>query len=444
MALAMRKRRLPSGPGAGNLAAGIAVYIGERRPRATHRESLCTDERVREMPEHDLTLGDVCVVDLSEDAAGPFCTKLLAGLGAEVIKVERPGSGDVSRRAGPFSGATPHPEQSALFLYLNTGKKSITLDVASQTGAAILRGLVQECDILVESFPPGYLDQWALGYAALARLNPGLVYTSVTPFGQSGPYRDYKGSELIAQAMGALMQTIGLPHREPLKIGGNAALYATGMSAFSATMIALYARDVQGYGQHVDISAMETIAVAQIHSSIHQQFGHTPARRESPLVRAKDGWLSPGLERGVRHDTWARVCELIGRPDLKDNPAFNTPEARREHQQDLLVILGAWTATRPKQEIYRIFQELQSVAGYVATVADLFMSEQLAARQFFQTIDHPCTGKARYPGAPFRIQGDTWRQARAPLLGEHNMHIYGGRLGCSAADLARLRGLGVI
>jgi len=135
---------------------------------------------------------------------------------------------------------------------------------------------------------------------------------------------------------------------------------------------------------------------------------------------------------------------LIGRPDLKDDPAFNTPEARREHQQDLLAILGVWTATRPKEEIYHIFQELRSVAGYVATVEDLFASRQLAARQFFQAIDHPGTGKAMYPGAPFRIQGDTWRHARAPLLGEHNREIYGGRLGFSAADLARLRGLGII
>jgi CoA:oxalate CoA-transferase len=396
------------------------------------------------MREDAQTLGDVYVLDLSEDIAGPFCSKLLAGLGAEVIKVERPGSGDMSRRAGPSLGGTPHPEQSALFLYLNTGKKSITLHVETPTGAGILRRLAQECDILVESFPPGYMDGLDLGYPTLERLNPGLIYTAVTAFGQSGPYRDFKGSELIAQAMGGLMQTIGLPDREPLKIGGNAACYTTGMSAFSATMIALYARDVHGYGQHVDVSAMETMAVAQIHSSIQHQFGRTPTRRESPLVAAKDGWVSPGLERGVRQDTWVRVCELIGRPDLKDNPTFNTPEARREHQQDLLAILSGWTATQPKEEIYHLLQELRSVAGYVATVDDLLTSRQLVARQFFQAIDHPSAGKALYPGAPFTIQGDSWRHARAPLLGEHNAEIYGGRLGLSTADLARLRGAGTI
>jgi len=270
------------------------------------------------------------------------------------------------------------------------------------------------------------------------------MYTSVSPFGQSGPYRDFKGSELVAQAMGALMHTIGLPDREPLKIGGNAALYTTGMSAFSATMIALYARDVQGYGQQVDVSAMETMAVAQIHSSIQHQFGRTPSRRESPLVAAKDGWVSPGLERGVRQDTWSRVCDLIGRSDLKDNPAFNTPEARREHQQDLLAMLSDWTAAQPKEEIYHLLQELRSVAGYVASVDDLFTSRQLTARQFFQAIDHPVAGKALYPGAPFRIEGDAWRHTRAPLLGEHSMQIYSGWLGLSSAELGQLRGAGII
>jgi CoA:oxalate CoA-transferase len=396
------------------------------------------------MPEDRGLLRDICVLDLSEEIAGPFCGKLLAGLGAAVIKVERPGSGDVSRRALSGLHSTFGPEQSALFLYLNTGKKSITLDVESRTGAAILRRLVQECDILIESFPPGYLDRLGLGYAALEELHPRLVYTSVTAFGQSGPYRDLKGSELIAQAMGGLMQTVGLPDREPLKIGGNAASYTTGMSAFSATMIALYVRDAQGYGQHVDVSAMETMAVAQIHSSIQHQFGRTPRRRESPLVQAQDGWVSPGLGRGVRQDTWPRVCDMIGRPDLKDDPAFSTPEARREHQQDLLTILSGWTTTQPKEEIYHLLQELRSVAGYVATVEDLLSSRQLVAREFFQAIDHPTAGRALYPGAPFRIHGDTWRHGRAPLLGEHNRQIYGGRLGLSPAELSRLRGAGTI
>jgi CoA:oxalate CoA-transferase len=390
------------------------------------------------------TLGDIRVLDLSEEVAGPFCAKLLAGLGAEVLKVERPGVGDVSRRAGPFPHAAPHPEQSAAFLYLNTGKKGLTLDLTTPTGAAILRRLVPECDILIESFPPGFLEQLGLGYSALERLNPRLIYTSVTPFGHTGPYRHYKGTEIVAQALGALMYTIGLPEREPLKIGGHAALYTTGMSAFSATMLALYVRDTDGYGQHVDVSAMETTTVSQIHSSLHHQLGHPTTRRASTLVRAQDGWVHPGLERGVRADTWRRVCELIGRPELVDDPRFHTPELRRELQQELLAIIGEWTVTRSKEEIYHTLQGLQSVAGYVATVADLVASAQLQARQFFQPLDHPGTGQALYPGAPFTLHGEAWQHARAPHLGEHNVEIYGDRLGYTREELAQLYGAGII
>jgi crotonobetainyl-CoA:carnitine CoA-transferase CaiB-like acyl-CoA transferase len=396
------------------------------------------------MSENTPILGDIRVLDLSQDVAGPFCTKLLAGLGAEVIKVEPPSTGDISRRVGPFVHAVPHGEQSATYLYLNTGKKSITLDIQSQTGAFLLQRLAQECDLLVESFPVGYLDQLGLDYATLERLNPGLIYTSVTPFGQTGPYRYYKGSELIAQAMGALMHTIGLPDKEPLRIGGNAAGYTTGMSAFSATLLALYVRDAAGHGQHVDISAMETITVAQIHASIQHQFGRTPVRRANTLVPAQDGWVHAGLERGVREDTWTRVCALMGRPELADDPKFNTRESRREHQQELLTLISAWTATRPKEEIYHTLQGLRTVAGYVATVADLCTSQQLLVREFLQCIDHPDAGTATYPGAPFTIQGAAWQHTRAPRLGEHNSEVYCGRLGYTSEDLAYLRSAGVI
>jgi crotonobetainyl-CoA:carnitine CoA-transferase CaiB-like acyl-CoA transferase len=255
------------------------------------------------MTDQEPVLGDIRVLDLSEGVAGPFCTKLLFGLGAEVIKVERPGLGDVTRGEAPFLGNDANPEKSALFLYLNSGKKSVTLDAESPTGSGILRTLAAEFDILVESYPAGTMDRMGLSYSSLADLNPPIIYTSITPFGQTGPYRDYKSSDLVAQAIGALMHTIGLPDREPLKVGGNTAFYTTGMSAFSATMLAIHARDTQGYGQQVDISAMETMTVAQIHASIHHQFGRVPVRRISNLVQAKDGWVSPGLETGAQEQT---------------------------------------------------------------------------------------------------------------------------------------------
>ncbi len=383
-------------------------------------------------------LGGITALDLSEGVSGPYCAKLLAGMGAEVIKVERPGVGEASRREGPFLRDEPHVESSAPHLYLNTGKKSVTLDLESERGADVLRRLSEGCDVLIESGAPGRMAALGLGYETLAAHNPGLVYVSITPFGQTGPYRDYEGGDIVAQAMGALMHTVGLPDREPLKIGGSVVSYAVGVAAFSGAMLALYARDFTGEGQYVDVSAMEAVTVAQIHASIHHQFGRIPARRESALVRTSDGWVSPGLEIGVREDIWARVCELMGVPELADDPAFSTREARREHQQDVLAIVGEWAATKTKEKIYHTLQGMRTIAGYVADVEDLLGSGQLRERGFFQDIAHPHAGTATYPGEPIRVSGHAWRHERAPLLGEHNAEILGDRLGMSEAEIAEL------
>lgn len=397
------------------------------------------------MLDSDTVLEDVTVLDLSEGVAGPLCTRLLADLGAQVLKVERPGSGDVSRGARPlFSEGSQ--SQSALFLSLNQSKKSVTLNLETTVGAEILQRLAKEHDILVESCPPGYLGRLGLDYPTLSRIDPGLIYTSITPFGQTGPYRDYKGSDIVAQATGALMHPIGLPDREPLKVGGNAALYTTGVSAFSAVMVAIYARDCQGHGQHVDISAMEAITVAQIHSSIHSQFGHQPERRETNLVRAKDGWISPGLETGVQEETWDRACDLMDVPELKEDPRFSTPQARREHQQELLEVVGHWTAGLPKEEVYHTLQGLRSIAGYVATVADLQSSEQLASRGFWHQVDIESGVKGLLPGPPFKMASGpiSASPSAAPALGEHNLEVFCGRLGYSPGELEQLRRSGVV
>ena len=401
------------------------------------------------MPEDSPILSDVRVLDLSEGVSGPFCGKLLAGLGAEVVKIEQAGSGDVSRQFPPFIGDDPDPEKSLTYLYLNTGKKSVALDLESAAGTDIVKTLSPEYDILLESFPPGYMEGLGLDYASLADLNPELVYTSITPFGQTGPYRDYQGYDLVAQALCGLMDTVGLPDREPLQVPGSAALYTTGISAFSATMLALYSRDISGQGQHVDVSLFETMTVAQIRASIHQQFGGPYQRRPSALVRARDGWVSPGLETGVREDIWGQVCELMGVPELAEDPNFNSRDARREHQKEVLDIVGRWAASQPKEEIYHTLQGMRTIAGYVATAEDLFKSAQLQSRQYFQPVNDPRAGETMYPGAPFSIGDDPigddpWHQPAAPRLGQHTEEVLCGQLGYSAEDLERLRGQGVV
>ena len=388
--------------------------------------------------DNEAILSDIKVLDLSQGVPGPFAAKFLAGLGAEVVKVEAPGTGDYSRQSRPFLGNRDDAEGSALFSYLNTSKKSVTLNLDSPSQADSLKRLAEKSDILIESHAPGYLESLGLGYKALSEINPELIYVSVTPFGQSGPYRDYKGADIVAQAIGGLMYTVGIPEREPLKVGGEAGLYTIGVSAFSATMLALHIRDEQGFGQHVDISAMDVMAVAQIHSSINHQFGHKPVRRPTNLVQAKDGWVSPGLDTGVQAATWPKVCELMGVPEMVDDPKFTTPEARRANSQELLSVISAWVGTKPKEEVYHTLQALRTITGYVATVEDLLVSRQMVDREFFQTIEDPLLGPLAYPGAPFRMEGETWNLSRPPRLGEHNEEILGGRLGYSEEDLFQL------
>lgn len=392
-------------------------------------------------------LDDITVLDISHGIPGAYCTRLLAGLGARVIKVEpRHSQGEAGRALGPFKGDLPHRETSGVFLYLNAGKQSITLDLGLPSGQAIFRALAARADVVVESFPPGTLSGWGLDYPALSARHPALILASITSFGQDGPYRDYLANEIVLQALGGVLYAVGLPEREPLKIGGNPSLYNGGGAAFSAIMAAIWQRDTTGRGQYLDISLHEAAVLTQIHASVLAAFqeAEVTVRRSSTLVQAQDGWVSVGLEMGVAADSWPRVCAIIGRPDLVSDPRFATTVARRENREALNEVVRDWVREQPKEAVYHLLQGLRSIAGYVATTADLYQSRQLAERDFFQEIDHPVAGRARYPGPPFRLDTAPWRMGRAPLLGEHNELVYCSELGFSREDLVRLHGQGVI
>ena len=396
------------------------------------------------MPDDGLILGDITVLDLSQAVAGPYCTKLLAALGARVIKVELP-AGEAGRSRGPFKDDCPGPERSGVYLYLNTAKESITLDLQTASGQAILRQLAERADVLVEDFPPGTLAAWGVGEADLRARRPRLIVASITPFGQDGPYRDYLTNDLIAQATGGLMYTVGLPEREPLKIGGSAVLHSVGGAAFTAIMAAIWQRDITREGQYIDISIQEATAFSQIHASVHAAWqGESPTRRPNTMVPAEDGWVSVGLEMGVAADIWPRICALIGRPELADDPRFSTTFARRENREALNEVVSDWVRGQRKEEIYHRLQAMRTIAGYVATVEDLYHNDQFLAREFFREIDHPVVGAVRYPGLPFAVGDAPVVEGRAPLLGEHNEAVYCGDLGFAPDDLVRLRERGVI
>ena len=215
------------------------------------------------------------MLDLSRDIPGAWCTKLLGALGARIILVEPPAGSPLRARA-PFKGDLPNPETSGTFLYLAGAKQSVTLDLTTPSGQAILADLLADADVIVEDFPPATLAGWGLGYEALQARRPGLITCAITPFGQDGPYHDYLLTEIVAEALGGLMETVGLPEREPLKIGGSPALYNAGGAAFTALMAAIWQRDATGDGQFIDISIQETVAFTQIHSSILAAFHGEP------------------------------------------------------------------------------------------------------------------------------------------------------------------------
>ena len=382
------------------------------------------------------------VLDLSEGVAGPFCTKLLAGLGADVITVEAPGRGDCARAQPPFPGDDPHPETGGLFLYLNTGKRSVTLDLAQASGRAILRRLVPRADLVVEGFAPAVSGARGLGYGALDALRPGIVLVSVTDFGQNGPYRDLPATDLTALALGGSLYISGDEDREPVAIGGRPAQFFAGLSAFAGAAAAIHCRDASGEGQHVDVSMHEGIATAQEYPGTAWAYQREIRRRgpgHAPMFEVDDGYLGLMFPQAA----WPRFCELIGRPGLERDPRFATARLRRDHMDELRPYVEEWTRGRRKADLYHEAQGARVPAGYVCDAPALLESAQYRERGFFAAIDHPVAGRLRYPGLPLRI-GGTPPPRRAPLLGEHNAEVYGGLLGCTARDLARMRGAGVI
>lgn len=387
-------------------------------------------------------LSGVRVLDLSEDVPGPYSTKLMAYMGAEVIKIEPPGVGDVSRRNSPFLNDIPNPETSGSFLYLNGGKKSITLDLTTRTGAGILKELVKDSQILIESFHPQTLENLGLGYEVLEKVNPSLVLTSVTHFGQTGPYSQYKGGELVDFATGGNLNLMGLPEREPIKFGGNAGQYMGAVACLGGALVAFYSAEGTGVGQHVDLSLQETLICCHIQDLCNYEYTGTVQTRGhgSMIYPCKDGFVGLTLQQHL----WPRVCTLLDMPELVDDPQFATFQGRRDNADLLDAVIIGWMIERTKEEVYHEAQALNLPTGYVATVEDIVNSPQHNAREFIASIDHPETGPLQYPGAPFKIPGHNLEHKRAPLLGEHNVEILCDWLGYARSDLVMLRGAGVI
>ena len=398
-------------------------------------------------------LSDVKILDFTHMIAGPYCTKLMADYGADVIKVERPDGGDVTRRLGPFPGDEPHHERGGLFLHLNTNKRGVTLDLKTSAGNRIARRLAAEADVLVESFRPGVMARLGLDYASLGADNPALVYTSVSNFGQTGPYRDFNASEIVLYGMGGEMYSSGLEDREPIKLGGAMVQHQAGAAAAVATMGALFAARAHGEGQHVDVSIMET------------QVGSIDRRMSTPIAYQYTGEVSERIPFGVMGYPigvypcadgyveltggivyFGRVVDMLGKPPIFDDPKWYTPEAQtdpdlREEFDEFFI---PWCLERTKYEIWYAAQDARVLSGPINTMEDLAGDPNFNERGAFAELDHPSAGRLAYPGRPFVMERTPWAaRMAAPMLGQHNADVF-GELGYDRAALVRLRETGTI
>ena len=396
----------------------------------------------------DNLLTGIRVLDLSQGIGGPYMTRLMAGMGADVVKVEPP-EGDASRRGGPFPGHLPHREKSALYLYLNTSKRGITLDLWTATGRELLRRLVEGSDLVVESYRPGTLDQLGLGYEGLAQVNPRVTLTSITPFGQNGPYSQRLAEELTLYAISGLMHLTGEPDEEPLKEGPSVTQYGAGQMALVASLAALWQAEVTGEGQHVDISMAENnTAILENAVAAYSYTGRVAPRTGNRgygraawgIYPCRDGYV--GVIAGPDR-RWPAMVELTGIEALGD-PRFASRRGRLDYADEIDAYLMPWMLDHDKEDIFTRAQELGLAFSYVATPADLLTNVQLESRDYFCQVAHAEAGDYAYPGPPFRIDDSLWELRPAPTLGQHNREVYGEGLGFSPEELALLRASGVI
>ena len=400
-------------------------------------------------------LSGLKVVEYGSFISAPYCTKLMADMGAEVIKIEEPGKGDGSRDYGPFPNDIPHPERSGLFLYLNTNKLGITLNVRTVTGQKILKDLLKEADVFVENNPLKLMSELGLTYDRLKEINPRLIVTSITPYGQTGPYRGYKAYPINCCAVGGVSQSVGHHWREPLTMPLSHGNYQAAMSGAGATMVALLARDVIGQGQHIDISE------ADVWATYHVGFGITiyafgakdnlrrgyigggwtyPARR---VIPCKDGYMAlcaPQLKQ------WLKFLELMGKPEWTHNPRYRDRHAMEDdYPEEVDALVAPWFLERTKRELFELFEKNAIPFAPLYNMKDEINDPHLKKREFFAMIERKETGVLKYPGAPYKFSKTPWELNRpAPLLGEHNVEIYCGRMGYAREDLVALRRAAVI
>lgn len=401
----------------------------------------------------DGILSEIKVLELTHAPSGSFCAKLLADQGADTIKVEPPGWGDQSRNEPPFIDGEPHPDRSTTFLALNTNKRGITLDVRQAAGKALFLQLARTTDVIIESFPPGRLTDLGLGYEVLRAENPKVILLSISYFGQHGPYANYKGDDLIAQAMGGYLYAVtGPADRPPMGSTLQQMELTAGRNGVIAVMAALLRRDETGEGNHIDLSVMEAaISTPSMLIQNYSYLGRSPRRgggdkfvMDGMHLPTRDGevTLTTAGTGGRPMEVWS---EFLGEPRLLD-PKFATRASRNDNWEELRDLVAPKLMQWNNLDLMQATMAKGLVIGLVQSPEQVVNSPHLAERGHFVALDHPEVGTLKYPGPGFFLDGANPMQTTrgAPRLGEHNAEIYCGRLGLTNEELGRLRAARVI
>jgi len=392
------------------------------------------------------------VLEYADFIAGPYCGKLLADMGARVIKVEPPGHGDSARGYGPFPADVPDREKSGLFLYLGLNKQSVTLDPATATGRELFVKLASRAAVLLEDTTPGCMRELGLDYETLREVNPGLIYVSISAYGQDGPKAGWKAYHLNSFHSSGEGYTLPggasysqFPDRGPVVAAAHLGEYDAGLFAASGTVAALFAREMWGTGQHVDVSKQEaTFGLNRLMFAQAQEEVMDRSRSYvyGGIYPCKDGYVMiyPREDR-----QWKAITEIMGQPGLAEDRRFITRTDRIEHGDEVNLLIAQWASGLTKEKIYYQVAPSGCPAAFFATTEDLYNSAQLEAREFFREISHPQAGRLKYPTRPYRLSNDGCKESLpAPLLGQHNEEVYCGDLGLSPHELAGLRLGGVI
>jgi crotonobetainyl-CoA:carnitine CoA-transferase CaiB-like acyl-CoA transferase len=389
-----------------------------------------------------LPLDNIVVLDISRILAGPYCTMMLGDLGAEVIKVERPGAGDDTRTWGPpFAGG-----ESAYYLSLNRNKRSLTLNLALPEGKRIGQELARQSDVLVENFSPGVAEKLGMGWDELRGINPRLIYCSITGYGPDGPYRDRTGYDMVVSAVGGLMGITGEEDGGPVKVGVAITDVITGIMAQGAILAALYQREKTGLGQRIDLSLLETQVAALANIASNYLVAGQKARRwgtahESIVpyqaFKAKDDYITVAA---ANDKLWLRLCKVLNRPDLAENPRYGSNALRVQHRKELVLILAEEFTKKTRDEWMESLVAEGIPCGPINSMESLFNDPQVLHRHMVEVVDHPTIGKLKLVGIPVKYSEATPRIRRPPpLLGEHTEEILREFLSLSGDEIRRLK-----